>query len=107
MCQVSLSSYCVLSQCIIFYRYVPAYSTRLKFEAGGWSVLPPDSSDNMGVVDPVWTESNWNSIGMRVYTVQFAAYDRIVLFVGISLTILAYLAIAITRAFVAKAMKRD
>ncbi|XP_004503117.1 nicastrin [Cicer arietinum] len=88
-------------------RYVPAYSTRLKFESGVWSVLPPNSSDNMGVVDPVWTESNWNTIGMRVYTVQVAAYDRVILFGGIALTILAYLAIAVTRTSVAKAMKRD
>ncbi|KAK7305671.1 hypothetical protein VNO77_43580 [Canavalia gladiata] len=94
---------CVLSTT----RYVPAYSTRLKFDSGVWNVLPPNSSDKMGVVDPIWTESDWNSIGMRVYTVQIAAYDRLVLFGGITLTILAYLAIAITRAFVTKAMKRD
>ncbi|KAK7285267.1 hypothetical protein RJT34_20032 [Clitoria ternatea] len=94
---------CILSST----RYVPAYSTRLKFEAGVWNVLPPNSSDKMGVVDPVWTESNWNSIGMRVYTVQNAAYDRLILFWGITLTILAYFAIAITRAFVSKTMKRD
>lgn len=61
----------------------------------------------MGVVDPVWTESNWNSIGMRVYTVQIAAYDRVVLFGGIALTILSYLAIAVSRALITKAMKRD
>ncbi|XP_061340339.1 nicastrin [Gastrolobium bilobum] len=94
---------CVLSTT----RYVPAYSTRLKFESGVWNVLPPNSSDNMGVVDPVWTESNWNAIGLRVYTVQIGAYDRLVLFGGIILTILAYLAIVITRALVTKAMKRD
>ncbi|CAJ2640691.1 unnamed protein product [Trifolium pratense] len=88
-------------------RYVPAYSTRLKFDSGVWSVLPPNSSDKMGVVDPVWTESNWNTIGIRVYTVQIAAYDRVVLFGGIALTILAYLAITVTRTFVAKATKRD
>lgn len=69
--------------------------------------MPPNSSDNMGVVDPVWTESNWNSQGMRVYTVQIVAYDRFVLFGGIALTVLAYLAIAATGAFVDKAMKRD
>lgn len=92
---------------IILCRYVPAYSTRLKFESGVWNVLPANTSDSMGVVDPVWTESNWNSIGIRVYTVQSAAYDRLVLLGGVGLTMLAYLAIAITRAFVAKTMKRD
>ncbi|WVZ07497.1 hypothetical protein V8G54_020843 [Vigna mungo] len=94
---------CVLSTT----RYVPAYSTRLKFESGVWNVLPPNSSEKMGVVDPVWTESNWNSIGMRVYTVQNAAYDRLVLFGGITLTIISYLAIATARTLFSKAMKRD
>ncbi|QCD98450.1 nicastrin [Vigna unguiculata] len=94
---------CVLSTT----RYVPAYSTRLKFESGVWNVLPPNSSEKMGVVDPVWTESNWNSIGMRVYTVQNASYDRLVLFGGITLTIFSYLAIATARTLFSKAMKRD
>ncbi|KAK7379220.1 hypothetical protein VNO80_04675 [Phaseolus coccineus] len=94
---------CVLSTT----RYVPAYSTRLKFESGVWNVLSPNSSEKMGIVDPVWTESNWNSIGMRVYTVQNAASDRFVLFGGITLTIFSYLAIATARTFFSKAMKRD
>ena len=89
------------------YRYVPAYSTRLKYESGVWIVLPPNSSDKMGVVDPVWTESNWNTIGMQVYRVQDAAYDRLVLFGGIIVTILAYVVIQLTRAFITKATKRD
>ncbi|KAF5480037.1 hypothetical protein F2P56_000812 [Juglans regia] len=88
-------------------RYVPAYSTRLKFESGTWTVLPPNSSDPMGILDPVWTESNWNAIGLRVYTVQDAAYDHIVLVAGISVTVLAYLAIVTTRAVLTKALKRD
>ncbi|XP_054799749.1 nicastrin-like isoform X2 [Prosopis cineraria] len=88
-------------------RYVPAYSTRLEYESGVWNVLPSNSSDNMGVVDQVWTESNWNTIGIQVYTVQDAAYDRLVLFGGITVTILAYVAIVITRAVITKAMKRD
>ncbi|XP_057993530.1 nicastrin isoform X2 [Hevea brasiliensis] len=88
-------------------RYVPAYSTRLKFESGSWNVLPSNSSDPLGMVDPVWTESNWDAIGLRVYTVQDATFDRFVLFGGIAITILAYLAIAITRAFITKALKRD
>ncbi|MED6122003.1 hypothetical protein PIB30_035541 [Stylosanthes scabra] len=46
--------------------YVPAYSTRLKYESGVWNVLPSNSSDIMGVVDPVWTESNWNSIVLQM-----------------------------------------
>ncbi|XP_040950584.1 nicastrin isoform X3 [Gossypium hirsutum] len=88
-------------------RYVPAYSTRLKLDSGTWKVLPPNSSDPMGMLDPVWTESNWNTIGLRVYTVQEAAYDRLVLLGGISVTVLAYLAIVLTRAYITKALKQD
>ncbi|XP_024025905.1 nicastrin [Morus notabilis] len=88
-------------------RYVPAYSTRLQFHSGTWIVLPPNSSDLMGLVDPVWTESNWNAIGLRVYIVQSAAYDCLVLLGGIAVTALAYLAIVITRATIAKILKQD
>ncbi|XP_065848730.1 nicastrin isoform X2 [Euphorbia lathyris] len=88
-------------------RYVPAYSTRLKYESGAWIVLPSNSSDPMGMVDPVWTESNWDAIGLRVYKVQDASYDHLVLVGGIVITILAYIAIVITRAFIVKALKRD
>ncbi|XWS65719.1 hypothetical protein CRYUN_Cryun05aG0137700 [Craigia yunnanensis] len=88
-------------------RYVPAYSTRLKFDSGTWQVLPPNSSDPMGMLDPVWTESNWNTIGLRVYIVQDAAYDRLVFLGGITVTVLAYLAIVLTRAYITKALKQD
>lgn len=88
-------------------RYVPAYSTRLKFESEIWKVLPPNSSDPMGLADPVWAESNWNTISVRVYTVQDASYDYLILVIGIAVTVLAYVAIAITRAFITKSMKRD
>ncbi|KAJ0959810.1 hypothetical protein J5N97_000504 [Dioscorea zingiberensis] len=80
-------------------RYVPAYSTRLKFESGSWTVLPPNNSDPMGLLDAIWTESNWNTIGLRVYTVQNSSFDNIVLLGSIAITVLAYLAIVITRAF--------
>ncbi|XP_062107639.1 nicastrin [Humulus lupulus] len=88
-------------------RYVPAYSTRLNFQSETWIVLPSNSSDPMGMHDPVWTESNWNAIGLRVYTVQTAAFDRLVLLGGIAVTGGAYLAIILTRAFVAKMLKQD
>ncbi|KAF6144682.1 hypothetical protein GIB67_006174 [Kingdonia uniflora] len=90
-------------------RYIPAYSTRLKFDSdsGTWSVLPPNSSDPMGMVDPVWTESFWDEIQLRVYTVQSATYDRFILAGGIAVTVLAYLTIVATRAMVTKALKRD
>ncbi|KAM7519844.1 hypothetical protein LguiB_018806 [Lonicera macranthoides] len=88
-------------------RYVPAYSTRLKSESGTWKVLPRNSSDPMGLEDAVWTESNWDTIQLRVYSVQDAAYDRLILLAGIAVTVLAYTAIVVTRAFITKALKQD
>ncbi|KAI7753253.1 hypothetical protein M8C21_006781 [Ambrosia artemisiifolia] len=88
-------------------RYVPAYSTRLKYESESWTVLPPNSSDPMGAADPVWTESNWNTIRLRVYSIQGAAYDHLVLVSGVVVTALSYLLIIIIKAFIAKALKQD
>ncbi|KAE8709746.1 nicastrin-like isoform X2 [Hibiscus syriacus] len=77
-------------------------TTRLKFDSGTWKVLTPNSGDPMGMLDPVWTESNRNTIGPRVYTVQEAAYDRLVLLGGLTVTAFAYLAIVLTRANITK-----
>lgn len=88
-------------------RYVPAYSTRLKFESESWKVLPENSSDSMGVADPVWSESNWASIQLRVFLVQDSSYDYMILFVGIALTVSSYIAIVIARSIIAKSLKRD
>ncbi|GAA0157114.1 hypothetical protein LIER_14450 [Lithospermum erythrorhizon] len=90
-------------------RYIPAYSTRLKYESESetWKVLPYNSSDSMGQVDPIWTESNWNTIGLRVYTRQSTTYDRLILVLGIVVTLTAYLVMVIARTFIAKALKQD
>ncbi|GJW14258.1 nicastrin [Tanacetum coccineum] len=89
-------------------RYIPAYSTRLKYDSSGtWSVLPPNPSDPMGVTDPIWTESNWNSISLRVYSVQGASYDHLVLVAGVAVTSLSYLIIVVIKTFIAKALKQD
>ncbi|CAM8998975.1 unnamed protein product [Rhodiola kirilowii] len=88
-------------------KYVPAYSTRLRYESGVWNLMPSNSADTMGTVDPVWTESNWDSIGVRFYKVQSAEYDRFVLLGGISVTILAFVLIISTEAFITKTLKRD
>ncbi|EOA23584.1 hypothetical protein CARUB_v10016780mg [Capsella rubella] len=88
-------------------RYVPAYSTRLKYNDGAWTILPQNSSDSMGMVDPVWTESNWDTIRVRVYTVQHSAYDNAVLVAGITVTTLAYIGIMATKSLITKALKQD
>lgn len=88
-------------------RYVPAYSTRLKYADGAWTILPQNTSDSMGMVDPVWTESNWNTIGLQVYTVQHSAYDNAVLVAGITVTTLAYIGIMVAKSFITKALKQD
>lgn len=61
----------------------------------------------MGMVDPVWTESNWNTIGLQVYTVQHSAYDNAVLVAGITVTTLAYFGIMVAKSFITKALKQD
>jgi nicastrin len=79
----------------------------VKFEGNVWHVLPANSSDPMSVADPVWTESFWNTIGLRVYAVQSTAYDWIVLLVGVSITAASHLAVIIGRAYISKVIKRD
>ncbi|KAG2661398.1 hypothetical protein PVAP13_1KG502900 [Panicum virgatum] len=88
-------------------RYVPAYSTRVKFEDNAWHVLPANSSDPMGVVDPVWTESYWNTIGLRVYAVQDSTFDWLILLAGLSITAASYCAVHVGRAYISKVVKRD
>lgn len=70
-------------------------------------MLPPNSSDPMGVTDPIWTESNWNTISLRVYSVQGASYDHLVLVAGVAVTALSYLMIVVIKTFIAKALKQD
>ncbi|XP_011085876.1 nicastrin [Sesamum indicum] len=88
-------------------RYVPAYSTRLKYESGSWIVLPNNSSDNMDVDDPVWTESNWDIIKVRMYRVQNSSYDYLILLLGIIVTLLAYILIEIAKSVIRKALKQE
>lgn len=88
-------------------RYVPAYSTRLKYDDGAWTILPQNTSDSMGMVDPVWTESNWDTIKVHVYTVQHSVYDNAVLVGGLTVTTLAYIGILVAKSFISKALKQD
>ncbi|XP_019223514.1 PREDICTED: nicastrin isoform X2 [Nicotiana attenuata] len=88
-------------------RYIPAYSTRLKYESDTWEVLPHNSSDIMGEADPVWTESNWETIKLRVYTVQDTRFDTWILLLGIAVTVLSYIITVMAKAFITKALKRD
>ncbi|CAA7401371.1 unnamed protein product [Spirodela intermedia] len=88
-------------------RYVPAYSPRLKFEHGSWRITGGHAADPMGQVDPVWTESYWNTISVRIYKVQSSAFDNLVLLGGITLTLLAYVTVVCTKAFLMKTLKHD
>ncbi|KAG0450445.1 hypothetical protein HPP92_026765 [Vanilla planifolia] len=88
-------------------RYVPAYSTRLKFEANSWHILPVNASDPLGSLDPVWTESYWKSIGLRVYSVQSSTYDNLVLLSGIGITVATYITTVAARTLLLKALKHD
>lgn len=66
-----------------------------------------NSSDPMSMADPVWTESNWDVIGLRVYTRQDSAYDHLILLAGVGITGFSYLAIEIIKSIVTKTLKRD
>jgi len=89
-------------------RYVPAYSTRLKFVDNAWLILPANPFfDPMGAADPVWTESYWNTIGLRVYAVQSTTSDRLILLAGICVTAVSYLGVVVGRAYISKITKRD
>lgn len=70
-------------------------------------MLPANASDPMGAVDPVWTESFWDTIGLRVYKVQSPSYDRFVLLVGVAITVASYIGVIATKALFIKALKRD
>lgn len=91
----------------LHFSYVPAYSTRLNFVDGAWRLQPANASDIMGMIDPVWTESYWDTIGLRAYKIQSSFYDNIVLLWGIAVTVFTYLLIVVSRASLMKAMKRD
>lgn len=65
------------------------------------------AADPMGLVDPVWTESFWNTIGVRIYRAQSPSFDNLVLLGGITLTLLSYVAVVCTKALLMKALKHD
>lgn len=79
----------------------------MKYNDGAWRILPQNSSDSMGMVDPVWTESNWDNLRVHVYTVQHSAYDNAVLVAGITVTTLAYIGILAAKSLITKALKQD
>lgn len=86
-------------------RYVPAYSTRLTYESDSWKVIPVQPNDTMGKVDPVWTESFWKTLGVRVYLQQNPFSDELILLSGLVVTLGSFLAILSTKAFFMKVLK--
>lgn len=86
-------------------RYVPAYSTRLTYDSDSWKVIPVQPNDTMGKVDPVWTESFWKTLGVRVYLQQNPFFDELILLSGLVVTLGSFLAILSTKAFFMKALK--
>lgn len=55
----------------------------------------------------MWTESFWNTIGLRVYAVQATSYDWLVLLIGIIITVASYFAVIVGRSYISKIIKRD
>eukprot|EP00250_Pteridium_aquilinum_P005740 c15793_g1_i1 orf=779-2905(-) len=86
-------------------RYVPAYSTRLRYGASGWLVIPAASGDKMGEADPVYTESYWKVLGVRVYTKESSSFDALILITGIGVTVGSFFIILNTKSVFRKRLK--
>uniref|UniRef100_A0A0C9RQH0 Nicastrin n=1 Tax=Wollemia nobilis TaxID=56998 RepID=A0A0C9RQH0_9CONI len=86
-------------------RYVPSYSTRLSYESDAWKVIPALSNDEMGKVDPVWTESFWKTLQIQVYMQQSTFFDELILLSGLVVTLGSFIAIICTKTVLMKALK--
>ncbi|KAG6547977.1 hypothetical protein Mapa_010799 [Marchantia paleacea] len=87
-------------------RFVPAYSPRLQFEAASWKVVAAEPGDTMSEMDPVWTESFWKSISVRLYLRESSSQDELILGVGTALTVGSFFAVFFTKAVFHKRLKR-
>lgn len=87
-------------------RYVPAYSTRLQYGSTGWLVVPAASGDKMGEVDPIFTESYWKSLEVKVYTTENSFFDCLILAFGVAITVGSFFTILSVKALLRKRLKR-
>lgn len=84
---------------------MPAYSTRLQYGTSGWQVTAARSGDKMGEVDPVFTESYWKVLGVRIYTKESSIFDGLVLFMGVLITVTSFFATLSAKAAFRKRLK--
>ncbi|GJP48958.1 hypothetical protein CLOM_g8227 [Closterium sp. NIES-68] len=63
--------------------YIPALSPRLAFNVTHWTITPPRPGSHGDMVDPVWTESFWQHLGLRSYLVDDPIWDVSILFGGV------------------------
>ncbi|MCO5593528.1 hypothetical protein L7F22_047542 [Adiantum nelumboides] len=68
-------------------RYVPAYSTRLQYAADGWRVIPAVTGDVMGKADPVYTESYWKVLGVRVFSKESSTFEGWIFILGMGIMV--------------------
>ena len=59
----------------------------------------------MGEVDPVFTESYWKVLGVRVYTKESSIFDGVVLFLGMLVTVMSFFIILGSKAAFRKRLK--
>lgn len=88
-------------------RYVPAYSPRLRYDAYGWKLIPAAPGDIMSEADPVWTESYWRFLTVRVFLEESSRHDAIVLAWGFAVTVGSYLVLMTGKGVLYKRLKRD
>lgn len=86
-------------------RYVPAYSTRLQYGASGWRVIPAMSGDIMGNADPVYTESFWKVLGVRVFLKESSTFEAWILIMGMALTAVSFVIILSAKSAFRKRLK--
>ncbi|KAF9941116.1 hypothetical protein BGZ67_005770 [Mortierella alpina] len=95
------NEYCVGDQCVLsLTRYHDSYGTGLAMgEEGGYYIK--DASK------PVWVESTWNDIGLRLFDVTSPGAQKAELATGIVLTLVSAGVVWYARKYVAKTLKVD
>ncbi|MCO5567551.1 hypothetical protein L7F22_021245 [Adiantum nelumboides] len=86
-------------------RYVPAYSTRLQYAAVGWRVIPAMSGDVMGKADPVYTESYWKVLGVRVFSKESSTFEGWIFISGMGIMVGSFVISLFAKSFFRKRLK--
>ncbi|KAG0269707.1 hypothetical protein BGZ95_001960 [Linnemannia exigua] len=99
--QCGPKEYCVGDQCVVsLTRYHDAFGVGIGMNANGQYYIKDASK-------PVWTESTWDPIGLRMFDVTSPGSQVAELMTGIVLTIVSSCVIWYSRRFLKKTLKED